>query len=213
MEPELYSQLYLNPNGTTSPSPYIAGNPTLANEIGFIAGTSSAGTQEYNALQAVFQKRLSNGLQGQVAYTYSKCMTDNGGYYGSWGGQAWYGPTYWQNLYDSKAEWGPCFYDQTQNLTTYALYELPYGKNRQFGKDANPVLNAIAGDWNVSAILTFHTGFPMTPYTWTDTSGTGLGNVFSMRADCVPPANIVNTNYARGGIQRDVRQLRKWNCA
>ena len=44
------------------------------------------GTQEYNALQAVFQKRLSNGLQGQVAYTYSKCMTDNGGYYGSWGG-------------------------------------------------------------------------------------------------------------------------------
>ena len=201
MEPELYSQLYLNANGTTSPSPYIAGNPTLANEIGFIAGTSSAGTQEYNALQAVFQKRLSNGLQGQVAYTYSKCMTDNGGYYGSWGGQAWYGPTYWQNLYDSKAEWGPCFYDQTQNLTTYALYELPYGKNRQFGKDVNPVLNAIAGDWNVSAILTFHTGFPMTPYTWTDTSGTGLGNVFSTRADCVSPANILNTNYSAGGIQ------------
>ena len=201
MEPELYSQLYLNSNGTTSPSPYIAGNPTLANEIGFIAGTSSAGTQEYNALQAVFQKRLSNGLQGQVAYTYSKCMTDNGGYYGSWGGQAWYGPTYWENLYDSKAEWGPCFFDQTQNLTTYALYELPYGKGRQFGKDSNPVLNAIAGDWNVSAILTFHTGFPMTPYTWDDTSGTGLGNVFSMRADCVSPANILNTNYSGGGIQ------------
>ena len=201
MEPELYSQTYLNPNGTTSPSPYISGNPTLANEIGFIAGTSSAGTQEYNALQAVFQKRLSNGLQGQVAYTYSKCMTNNGGYYGSWGGQAWYGPTYWQNLYDSKAEWGPCFYDLTQDLTTYALYELPFGKGRQYGKDTNPVLNAIAGDWNVSAILTFHSGFPMTPYTWTDTSGTGLGNVFSTRADCVSPANILNTNYSAGGIQ------------
>jgi hypothetical protein len=201
MEPELYSQGVLNSNGTTSPSPYIAGNPTLANEIGFIAGTSSAGTQEYNALQAVFQKRLGNGLQGQVAYTYSKCMTDNGGYYGSWGGQAWFGPTYWENLYDSKAEWGPCYYDQTQNLTTYALYELPFGKARQFGKDANPVLNAIAGDWNVSAILTFHTGFPMTPYTWDDTSGTGLSDVFTMRADCVTPSQIVNTPYSGGGIQ------------
>ena len=115
--------------------------------------------------------------------------------------QAWYGPTYWQNLYDSKAEWGPCYYDQTQNLTSYALYEVPFGKTRQFGKGVNPVLNAIAGDWNVSAILTLHTGFPMTPYTWTDTSGTGLGNVFSTRADCVSPANIVDTNYSAGGIQ------------
>jgi len=201
MEPELYSQLSLNSNGTTSASPYIAGNPTLANEIGFIAGTSSSGTQEYDALQVVFQKRLSKGLQGQVAYTYSKCMTDNGGYYGSWGGQAWFGPTYWQNLYDSKAEWGPCYYDQKQNLTSYALYELPYGKGRQYGGHINPVLNAVAGDWNVSAILTLHTGFPMTPYTWDDTSGTGLGNVFTTRADCVAPGQIVNTPYSGGGIQ------------
>ncbi|HTQ56869.1 MAG TPA: TonB-dependent receptor [Bryobacteraceae bacterium] len=201
MEPEEYSQLYLNPNGTTSPSPYISGNPTLANEIGFIAGTSSAGTQEYDALQVVFQKRLSNGLQGQVAYTYSKCMTNNGGYYGSWGGQAWPGPTYWQNLYDARSEWGPCFYDQQQDLTSYALYELPYGKGRQYGKGINPVLNAVAGDWNVSAILTFHSGFPMTPYTWTDTSGTGLGNVFSTRADCLAPTHILNTPYSGGGVQ------------
>jgi hypothetical protein len=201
MEPEEYSELYLNSNGTTSPSPYIAGNPTLASEIGFIAGTSSSGTQEYDALQAVFQKRLSNGLQGQVAYTYSKCMTDNGGYYGSWGGQAWFGPTYWQNLYDAKAEWGPCYFDQTQNLTTYALYELPYGKNRQFGKNLNPVLNAIAGDWNVSAILTLHTGFPMSPYTWNDTAGTGIADVFTTRLNCVAPGQIENTPYSGGGIQ------------
>ncbi len=202
MEPELYSQSILNADGTTSPGPYIAGNPTLKNEIGFIAGTSSAGTQEYDALQAVFQKRLSNGLQGQVAYTYSKCMTNNGGYYGTWGAtQGWFGPTYWQNLYDAKAEWGPCFFDETQNLTTYALYEMPFGKTRHFGRSANPLLNAIAGDWNVSAIMTFHTGFPMTPYTWNDTSGTGLGNVFATRANCVSPAQILNTPYAGGGIQ------------
>jgi len=49
--------------------------------------------------------------------------------------------------------------------------------------------------------VTFHTGFPMTPYTWDDTSGTGLGDVFSMRADCVGPGQIVNTPYAGGGIQ------------
>jgi len=200
MEPMLYSQTILQTDGTAIPGPYISGNPTLKNDIGFIAGTASAGDQKYNSLQVVLQKRISSGLQGQVAYTFSKCMTDNGGYYGTWGStQGWFGPTYWQNLYDKKAEWGPCFFDEKQNLTAYALYELPYGKGRQWGKNVNPVLNAVAGDWNVSAILTFHSGFPMTPYTWNDTSGTGLGNVFATRADCVSPAHTVNTPNPNGG--------------
>ena len=38
----------------------------------------------YNSLQAVLQKEMSHGLQYQVAYTYSKCMSDNSGYYGAW---------------------------------------------------------------------------------------------------------------------------------
>src|SRR5207245_9979376 len=57
----------------------------------------------------------SAGLQGQIAYTYSKCMTDSIGYFGS-GGQAAAAAAYWQNLYDRRAEWGPCYYD-----VTYAL--------------------------------------------------------------------------------------------
>ncbi len=134
MQPMLFSEGVLNANGSVSPGPYIAGNPTLKNEAGVIAGTSPAGSQEYHALQATLQQRYSNGLQFQVAYTYSKCMTNNGGYYGSWGQtQAWFGPTYWQNVYNSRSEWGPCFYDNTHNLTTYALYELPFGKGRRFG--------------------------------------------------------------------------------
>ena len=206
MQPMLYSEGILNANGTVSPGPYIAGNPTLKNEAGVIAGTSPAGSQEYNALQATLQQRYSNGLSFQVAYTYSKCMTNNGGYYGSWGQtQAWFGPTYWQNVYNSRAEWGPCFYDTTHNLTTYALYELPFGKGRQFGHNLNPVVNAVAGGWNVSSIVTWHTGFPMTPYTWSETAGVGLTNVFPYRANCVAPNHILDTPYSNGagsgGIQ------------
>jgi hypothetical protein len=206
MEPMLYSEDILNPDGTTSPGPYISGNPTLKNEIGVIAGTSPAGSQEYNALQSTLQQRYSNGLQFQVAYTYSKCMTNNGGYYGTWSStQAWFGPTYWQNVYDSRAEWGPCFFDQTHNLTNYILYELPYGKGRAYGNSANPVAQAVFGGWNVSTIVTWHTGFPMTPYTWDEVAGVGLTNVFPYRVNCIAPANIVDTPYSNGagtgGIQ------------
>ena len=106
MVPMPYLQKQLNADGTVSPSAYLAGNPTLQNDIGQISGTASDGNQSYNALQAVLQQRYSNGLQFQVAYTYSKCLTDSSGYYGSWGGQTTPTSPYWQDLYDKKAEWG-----------------------------------------------------------------------------------------------------------
>ena len=118
-----------------APSPYLAGNPTLTSEISQISGTASNGDQSYNALQVVLQKRLSHGLEYSVAYTYSKCMTNSSGYYGSWGGAAVPTSPYFQNLYDMKAEWGPCYYDVKHTLSSYATYDLPFGRDRKFGKD------------------------------------------------------------------------------
>ena len=173
-QPMWLLQNILNPNGTVSPGPYLAGNPTLRNEIGAISGTFSNAWMDYNALQAVLEKRMSTGLQGQVAYTYSKCMTDSGGYYGTWGGtQASPGMPYWQNVYDDKAEKGPCFYDETHNLTSYVLYQLPFGNGKKFGNNMNKAANAIVGGWEVDGILTLHTGFAMTVNNWGDPSNTG----------------------------------------
>ncbi len=206
MEPLSLSQNILNSDGTISPHPFLASNPSPGvTEAAQIKGTGSVGNQRYDALQMVLQKRLSSGLQGQVAYTFSKCMTDNGGYYGSWGStQALPGFTYWQNLYNQKSEWGPCFFDERHNLTAFALYELPFGKGKRFAKDLNPVANAILGNWNVSGILTLHSGFASTPFVWGDTSGTGnlLG---ATRLNCISPAHTINrpanTAAGPGGIQ------------
>ena len=161
MVPMPYAQLAPESDGTITPSPWLSGNPQLAT-IGQISGTESNGNQTYNALQAVLQQRYSNGLQFQVAYTYSKCMTDSSGYYGSWGGQTTPTSPYWQNLYDKKAEWGPCYYDVTHVLTSYAIYDIPFGKGRKYGKDMNAVVNAFVGDWTVTGIYTVHGGFPLT---------------------------------------------------
>jgi hypothetical protein len=173
-QPMWLIQKILNANGTASPGPYLAGNPTLKSDIGAISGTFSNAWMDYNALQAVLQKRMSSGLQGQVAYTYSKCMTNSGGYYGSWGGtQASPGMPYWQNVYDGKTEKGPCFYDETHNLTSYVLYQLPFGRGKKFGSNMNKAVNGVVGGWEVSGILTLHTGFAMTVNNWGDPSKTG----------------------------------------
>jgi len=194
MVPFSYSQRVLEtpsaacPAPCTSPSPFFANNPQLLSTISkFTSGTQSNGTMDYNALQVVLQKQMSNGLQYQVAYTYSKCMTNNSGYYGSWGAQATTASPYWQNIYDPKAEWAPCFYDSTHSLTAYTVYELPVGHGKRFGKDLNKVVNAMVGGWTVSPIITLHTGFPMTPYGDDDHSGT---NSRSARPNCDSIASV-----------------------
>ena len=126
----------------------------------------SNANQSYHALQAVLQKRMGNGLEGQVAYTFSKCLSNSPGYFGTgWGstgdtssgGQP--GP---QNIYDLRSDWGPCFFNQKHVLASYVTYQLPVGRGKQFGKDMNSALNAIVGNWEIGAIVTAHSGNSLT---------------------------------------------------
>src|SRR4029077_4004867 len=124
MLPFDYAQRELLPNsycGTppcNAPSPFFAAHPTLYSVLGHpnaspavldatVSGTKSNGTMGYNSLQAVLQKSMKNGLQYQVSYTFSKCMSNSTGYYGAWN-NALSASAYWQNVYDSKSEWAPC---------------------------------------------------------------------------------------------------------
>ena len=118
MVPMPYLQRQLLPNTAcstppcTAPSIFLSGNPAFQSDISQISGTASVGSMKYNALQAVFQKRYSHGLEYQVAYTFSKCMTDNSGYYGTWGStQGGPASPYYQNLYDPHADYATCYFD------------------------------------------------------------------------------------------------------
>ncbi len=164
------------------PSPYLAGNPALA-VIQQISGTESNGKQRYDALQASLTKQYTQGLQFQVSYTWSKTMTNSIGYYGD-GGQSASNSAYWQNLYDSRAEWGRAYFDATHNFVTSYIYELPFGSKKRWGSHWNPAANGIFGNWQVSGILSLHTGFPVT-ITARDKSGT---NSRGPRANCIGPA-------------------------
>ena len=162
-------------NGVVGPSLYFRDNPALIDELSTVSGTSSTGFQTYNALQAVLQKRVSNGLEGQVAYTWSHCLTNNSGYYGTWGSAAQTTPAnpYYQNLYDPHADYASCYFDSKNILAGYATYDLPIGKGKAIGNNMNPVLNSVVGNWQASTIISIHSGFPLAVYNGTDTSGTG----------------------------------------
>jgi len=168
--------LYLadNPQFNT-PGCGTAGNPICGKEA--LVGTNMSNSdQKYNALQAVLQKRMSNGLQAQIAYTWSKCMSNSPGYFGTGFGSTQAtssgGQPGWENIYNSRLNWGPCYYDQAHILTSYVTYALPIGHGKQFGHDLNPVLNGIVGNWEIGSIITVHSGNALT---LNEFGGWGLG--------------------------------------
>jgi Carboxypeptidase regulatory-like domain len=179
-----------------SDGPIMGGNPILKDDLGPISGTASSGNMDYNALQAVLQKQYGSGLQYQVSYTYSKCMTNSSGYYGSWGGQTVPTSPYFQNIYDPRAEWGACYYDVTHDLTANAVYDIPVGKDRAYGKNLNPIVRNIVGDWTISPIVTLRGGFPLT-FEYYDFLGTGTRGE---RPDCNGPIPIVNSHTTISGV-------------
>ena len=168
----------------------------------------SNSSQSYDALQVVLQKRMGNGLEGQVAYTYSKCLSNSPGYFGTgWGstgatssgGQP--GP---QNIYDPRSDWGPCFFNQKHVLASYVTYGLPVGRGKQFGKDMNSALNAVVGNWEIGAIVTAHSGNSLTLNEFggwgnfqPDTSFTnGIGpQTLAERPSCNGPVHILNQRH------------------
>jgi hypothetical protein len=191
-----YMQKVLNPDGSVSPTQYLAGNPSLLADIGQISGTSSTGSQDYEAMQATFTKRISQGLQFTAWYSWSKCMTNSIGYYGE-GGQADGTSAYWQNLYNSAAEWGECEYNATHNFVANAVYSLPFGRGQKYGNGMNKAADLVVGGWTAGAILSLHSGFPITADA-TDVSGT---TARSARANCIAPAQVYGTSEeaAQGG--------------
>ena len=206
MVPFDYAQRVLLPNSAcakppcTAPSPYFAANPALYSVLGGgtptsdtpgaeVSGTKSNGTMRYNSLQAVLQKQMTHGLQYQVAYTLSKCMSDSTGYYGAWN-NALSASAYWQNVYDQKSEYAPCYYDATHVVSAYAIYDLPFGRGKMLGKNANRAVNGVIGNWEVSPIVSFRTGWPLPPQGAQDQSGTYSRGI---RPDCSGVPSITNT--------------------
>jgi hypothetical protein len=183
----MLQQKQLNPDGTVSPSPFL--NPTLLGLVGQARFTLSNGISNYHALQATLQERFTNGLQAQVNYTWSKCLSDTPGFFGQFGdnvntqAQTIAGWAFPQNPYDQRGDYGRCPQDVASLFNGYVVYNLPFGHGQHFGNDVPKAVDAIAGGWRISSDFAFHTGFAQTIFASQDLSGTGG---FSTRANCVP---------------------------
>jgi len=113
------------------------------------------GESHYNALQASFDRRMSQGLQLRVAYTYSKLM-NNGSETGlGAGGPPVQNPSDMRDLYTVSS-------DDVPNIFTFGwVYQLPFGRGKPLGRNALGVLDKLIGDWQISGTQTYQSGRPL----------------------------------------------------
>lgn len=150
-----YNQAAPSPVGQTLPLQARRPIPTY----GPITWVDPAGNNNFNGFSSRVEHRFAKGLYFLNSFTWGKAMGDSEQaleYYASPGFGA--NP---QNIHNLAAEFGPTSFDVKLNNVTTVVYQLPFGKGRQIGSAWNPVLNTIAGGWEISAINTAHTGTPI----------------------------------------------------
>jgi len=195
-------QNLLQPNGTAVPGPYLSGNPTLKFDgTGQQRLNTSTAIQNYNGLQLVAAERVSHGLGFRLNYTWSKCLTNNQGYYGRYGNAAAAQTTadvaFQSYVYNIHLDYGLCDADVTHIFTGYMNYDLPFGHGRTFGNGANKAVNAVLGDWHYDAIVTAHGGLPISMIQF---GNDPTGAYFQPRPDCLEPSRATPfKNFAGGG--------------
>jgi hypothetical protein len=141
--------------GCFAPFPYM--QPADA-RFSAVTQFSTGENSHYNGLQLTAMKRLSHGLQGQVNYTWSRCMdtVSNGGFLQfSAGGILSPLPG------ELARDYGPCDYDIRNNLNAQYVYQLPIKvRDRHLGLALN--------SWQISGTVFWHSGIPFsvlsTPY-------------------------------------------------
>lgn len=124
------------------------------------------GNSNYHALQVSVNRRLSAGLNAMVNYVWSKEIDDLANV---------------RIPLRNDLERSVGVIDHTHVLNSTFVYLLPFGKGRHWNID-NPILNGVAGGWQISGIFTVATGAPLT-ITGTCTGG-GI-----IDAVCYPNAN------------------------
>jgi hypothetical protein len=136
-----------------------AGTIALANrrpipEFGDITYAFNGGKSRYNSLQVKYQYRMRKGLMILDSLTVSKAKDNGAGSLENPNGNF---PSP-QSYYNLEGDYDTSGYDEPFNNTLSFVYQLPFGKGQKFMSTANGVVDAIAGGWTVSGIVTSRSG-------------------------------------------------------
>ena len=174
-------QVFGVPKGTpANPAAGIVSNPRLNPAGAALSSEAPVADSSYNSLQVGLNRRFSHGVQGQLSYTWSKCMDDASGTYGLEGGIPWSDPL------NGSFDRGRCGFDRPHVFRLSGVYTLPFNQN------------ILTKGWQISGNLLVQSGPPWNVTVGFDQAGTVVAG--SERPNLVLPADqAITGNVNRWG--------------
>ena len=108
-------------------------------------GNDAAST--YNAFQAKVDKRFARGLQFLAHYTFSHANNYDNNYY----------PV------DKRIAWGPVDFSRNHVFVVNTVYELPFGKSKEYMGNVSRAMDYLVGGWSITNTTNWSSGLPWTP--------------------------------------------------
>ncbi|HEY0405016.1 MAG TPA: TonB-dependent receptor [Pyrinomonadaceae bacterium] len=155
----------------------------------------------YNGLEIQLTRRAARGLLMQLSYTLAKSLDTRS-----------FDPAFSVavrttsatnaspsavntpfDLRDRRANYARSDFDRRHALQGYLVYDLPFGRNRQFFSGAGGVVNQIIGGWEIASSLILQSGRPFTVYS----------GAFTVSNAVLSPANCNGCSPGMGSVVQE----------
>ena len=118
--------------------------------------TGNGGDSIYHSLQVEARRRFADGLFFTANYTYGKSLSNQ-----VTNNQANFEPSL--DLANPRYDRGRTAFDLAHVFNASFMWELPFGQGRRWNI-SNPVMNQIAGGWQLTSIFNIQSGDPFSLY-------------------------------------------------
>jgi hypothetical protein len=134
-------------------------------DLNRIGAFTSDANSNYNSLQVRLERRMTRNLTLLASYTYAHALDTAEGDEGA-------GESYAQDDNNLYKEYGRMANDARHRLVVSGVYSLPFGQGQHF-LNRGGAINTVLGQWKLSEIVTYQSGFPFNLGSSTDYSNTG----------------------------------------
>lgn len=124
-----------------------------------IGGNTYNAISNYNSLQTSVTKRASHGLSFSANYVWSHFLDDQDS--SGWGSRG--GPQNYTLANDPSSNYANSNFDVRNAFKGYVVYELPFGRGRQF-LNTNSLVDAVIGGWQASSTVVLSSGNPFSVF-------------------------------------------------
>ena len=132
----------------------LRAHPHFTNVRGVVNEKGASST--FNSLFTRFNLRLGEALMLNTSYQYSRSEDNASANGGPEGGR-----TALRNFFDPAIDWSVSAHDVPHSFVTQAVYHLPFGRGKAFGRDWHGAVDAILGGWQFSTVLRLSSGIPV----------------------------------------------------